>query len=64
MTAVDIIGQIKALSPEERAKVVCFIHEMESAPAPGVRYADKQAFAEAAQWTFNEHAELMRKLSE
>lgn len=31
MTAIEVIDQIKALPPGERAKVVGFIHEMESA---------------------------------
>jgi hypothetical protein len=31
MTAYEVIDQIKALSPEERARVVGFIHELEAA---------------------------------
>jgi len=64
MTAFEVIDQIKALSPEERAKVVGFVRELDSAETPQVRYADDKAFAEAAKWTFTEHAELMRKLSQ
>lgn len=64
MTAHAVIEQIKALSPEERAKVVGFIHDLESEPPPRVRHADEKAFAEAAQWTLSEHADLMRKLSQ
>jgi len=29
-----------------------------------LKYADNVSFADAAKWVFNEHAELMRKLSE
>jgi hypothetical protein len=29
-----------------------------------VKYADQKSFADAAQWVFTEHAELMRKLGE
>jgi hypothetical protein len=29
-----------------------------------VKYADQVSFADAAQWVFAEHAELMRKLSQ
>ena len=64
MSALAVIEQIKALPPEERAKVVGFIHELESAQATQARTADDQTFAAAAKWTFNEHAELMRKLSQ
>ena len=64
MTAQDVIEQIKALPPEERAKVVGFIHALEAAQPLGASHADEKTFAEAAEWTFREHAELMRKLSQ
>ena len=63
MTAREVIEQIKTLPPPERAKVVDFVHDMEAKESP-VRAADDQAFTEAAKWVFNEHAELMRKLSQ
>jgi hypothetical protein len=64
MTAHAVIEQIKALPPEERAKVVDFIHDLESTLPPRVRYADDKDFAAAAKWTFSEHVDLMRKLSQ
>ena len=64
MTAQAVIQQIKALPPEERAKVVGFLHELESPQPPRVRHADEKTFAEAAEWTLSEHADLMRKLSQ
>ncbi len=64
MTAVAVIDQIRALPPEERAKVISFVHEMEGTSSPPVRFADEKTFAEAAAWTFREHGDLMRKLSQ
>jgi hypothetical protein len=61
MEAREVINQIKALPPEEQAKVVDFIEEVKAMQR--VKYADQVSFAEAAKWVFAEHAELMRKLS-
>lgn len=61
MTATEIIGKIKALPPEERAKVVDFIHQTE--PAPAGRTMDRKVFERSAKKVFNRHAELMQKLS-
>jgi hypothetical protein len=63
MTAYEVIDQIKALPLPERAKVLDFVHELEAGRAP-VRQADDQTFTEAARWVFDEHADLMRKLSQ
>jgi mRNA-degrading endonuclease RelE of RelBE toxin-antitoxin system len=63
MTAYEVIDQIKALPPTERAKVLDFVRELE-AKQPPVSYAENQAFADAAKWAFGEHADLMRKLSQ
>jgi len=62
MTASEVIDQIRTLPPPERAKVLAFVLEEEKR-APG-RTADDGAFAESAKWVFNEHADLMRKLSQ
>ena len=62
MTAREVIEQIKALPPEERARVIDFVEEVRA--LQHVRYADRQSFDEAAAWTLSEHAELMRKLSQ
>ncbi len=63
MTAYEVIDQIKALAPEERAKVLGFIREMETATGSQVKTADTRVFTEAADWVFREHSELMSKLS-
>lgn len=62
MNAHELIDQIKAMPPEEQAKVIDFIEEVKALQR--VKYADDKSFAEASQWAFNEHAELMRKLSQ
>jgi hypothetical protein len=63
MTAIDVIDQIKALPLPERAKVLSFMHELEAGALP-VRYPSDEQFNAAAKWVFDEHAELMRKLSQ
>jgi hypothetical protein len=62
MTALEVIDQIKSLPPEERAKVVGFIHEMESERAE--RTLDARTFEQSAEQVFDRHAELMQKLSQ
>lgn len=62
MTADEVIDQIKSLPPEEHAKVVGFIHEMESEQAE--RTLDVRTFEQSATQVFDRHAELMRKLSQ
>jgi len=61
MTAAQVIDQIKTFSPEERAKVVEFIHEMEAAQQ--ARVMGQDTFERATGDVFDRHAELMRKLS-
>ena len=61
MTAAQVIDQIKTLPPEERAKVVEYVHELEaSRPA---RVMEPGTFERATGHVFDRHAELMRKLS-
>jgi len=62
MTAYEVIDQIKALPPEERAKVVGFIQEMESVRSE--RTMDRNTFEQSAKQVFDRHAELMHKLSQ
>ena len=61
MTAAQVIDQIKTLPPEERAKVVEYVHELE-ASHPG-RVMEPGDFDRATGQVFDRHAELMRKLS-
>ena len=62
MTAYEVIDQIKSLPPEERAKVVGFVHEMESESL--ARTLDAGTFEQSAKQVFDQHAELMQKLSQ
>lgn len=62
MNAHEVIDQIKALPPEEQAKVLDFIEEVQSLRRG--KQGDERDFAAAADWVFAEHAELMRKLSQ
>lgn len=61
MNARDVIDRIKALPPEEQAKVIDFLEEVKAVQR--VKCADDKNFAAAADWVFKEHAALMRKLS-
>jgi len=62
MTAFEVIDQIKSLPPDERAKVVGYIHEMESSGTESA--PDTDSFDKSARKVFDRHAELMQKLSE
>ena len=61
MTARVVIEQIKALPPEEQAKVIDFLEEVKAVHA--VRTMKPEKFEESAKRVFNRHAELMQKLS-
>jgi len=61
MNAHEVIDQIKALPPEEKAKVIGFIHQMESSEQD--RTMDQKTFEQSAKQVFERHAELMHKLS-
>ncbi len=62
MNAHEVIDQIKALPPEEQVKVIDFIDEVKAMQRR--KPASQASFTEAAQWVFQEHAELMQKLSQ
>jgi len=64
---LDIINEIKALGPKERAEVARFARqfdEEEKAARTGVKYADKAKFEEALEFVLKRHAPLLRKLAE
>jgi len=61
MTARAIIEQIKALPPEEQAKVIDFLEEVKAVQA--VRTMKPETFEQSAKRVFDRHAELMQKLS-
>ncbi len=63
MTAVEVIDQIKALPPQEQAKVIDFVQGLEP-DRPRVRTLDAEAFKQASRTVFERHAELMHKLSQ
>jgi hypothetical protein len=60
MTARVVIEQIKALPPEERAKVIDFLEEVRAARAMSTMKPG--TFEESAKRIFDRHAELMDKL--
>lgn len=61
MTARAVIEQIKALPPEEQAKVINFLEEVRLVRA--VRTMPPETFEQSAKRVFDRHAELMDKLS-
>lgn len=63
MTTVEVINQIKALPPEEQAKVIEFVQGLER-DRPRVRTVDAEAFKQASRSVFERHGELMQKLSQ
>ena len=63
MTAIEVIDEIKALPPQEKAKVIDFVQQLESTQ-PRVRTLDPRSFVEAARSVFQRHDQLMHKLSQ
>ena len=61
MTALAVIEQIKALAPDEQAKVVHFLEEVKATRQ--VHLMTTKVFEESANRVFDRHSELMRKLS-
>lgn len=62
MTASDVIDQIKALAPQERAKVLDLLLEIEAAQK--IAYMDDRSFDQAADRVLERHADLLRKLAQ
>ena len=63
----EVIEQIKALPPEEKAQVVDFVCQM-AAPPPSIsrviRYASPEQVRAAAEKVFREHEEVFRRLAQ
>ena len=62
MTARAVIEQIKALPPEEQAKVIDFLEEVKAVRQ--VRTIPSATFEESSKRVFDRHAELMQKLGQ
>ena len=64
MTAVDVIKEIKTLTPKERAEVIRFLHELEEhLPAESAQVIDDPTFEAAADQVLKRHADLLQKLA-
>lgn len=67
MSAVEVIEQIKALSPEEKARVVEFVHQLEtevSALPASVRFAAPEQAQAASREIVKQYEIVFRKLAE
>ena len=66
MNAVEaIIEKIKALPPDELAKVIDYMRKCESEDkAPAIKYIDPEKTRVIADKVFTVHDELLRKLAE
>jgi len=62
MTAADVMDQIKTLDPQERAKVLDLLLEIEAAQQ--IVPMDDQSFERAANQVLARHADLLRKLAQ
>lgn len=61
MKAVDVINEIKVMTPEEQVEVVRFLHELEAQQR--TRSVDDKIFEASADRVFERHGELLRKLA-
>ena len=62
MTAAEMIEQIKTLDPQERAKVLDHLLEMEAIGADGCM--EDGTFDRVAERVVERHADLLRKLAQ
>lgn len=61
MTALDVINEIKTLTPEELAEVIRFLRELEThQPAQVI---DDRAFETVTSQVLNRHGDLLQKLA-
>ena len=65
VSATEIIEQIKALPPAEKARVVDFVHKLEAFGEEAVetRYVDRAALKDSAEQIFDRYDPLFRKLA-
>ncbi len=61
MTSLEIIEQIKALPPEERARVVAFVRQLEK-ESPGMP-TNRETSGGSAQEVADAQAELIQRLN-
>ena len=66
MSALEVIEQIKALPPAEKAQVLDFIRQMEADAEnePRKDYMDTSIFSAAKKNVFAKHSELLKKLAD
>jgi len=66
VSAAEIIEQIKALPPQEKALVMDFIREVEaeSGDKSNASYLNDAAFEAARRKVFAKHAELLKRLAQ
>lgn len=62
MTALQVINEIKALDPRERARVLDLLLEIEA--AQDIRHVDDRTFDDVIDLVMDRHADLMRKLAQ
>ena len=66
MSALEVIEQIKALPPAEKARVVDFIRQMEvnAETEPRADCMDTTVFSVAKKKVFAKHSELLKRLAD
>ena len=66
MSALEIIEQIKVLPPEEKAKVVDYVRQLQTdrSAMNEVHLMEKPEFDAAKERMFSKHSELLKKLAQ
>jgi hypothetical protein len=62
MTTRQVLDEVKALDPKERAKVLDLLLEIEAEQK--ITYMEDKSFDHAAERVVDRHAELMKKLAQ
>ncbi|MBI4660383.1 MAG: hypothetical protein HY735_16225 [Verrucomicrobia bacterium] len=66
MSSLEVIEQIKALPPDEKARVVDFVRQMEAAaPLAGksIRYATPEQVEAVGEKVIRQYGEVFRRLA-
>jgi hypothetical protein len=66
MSALEIIDQIKVLPPEEKAKVVDYVRQLQAdrSAMNEAHLMEKAEFDAAKERMFSKHSELLKKLAQ
>ena len=64
MSAAEVIEQIKALPPAEKAQVLDFVRTLQVDKSTGIKFASDEQAKEAGDRVVKQYEEVFRKLAQ